>query len=210
MFKWFKRFGRLCCGPKNKEAPAYFYYDIGTSFKCWFTDPGNNKFSSFYYYDTETSEFCRIRLELNRRTNRHDDGRAAVFYRNNRIVGFSSRDDLDVSPRAWHIQNTSSGSRLFYRNHLILESEPGPNAQHVYDCSDSSPFIHAGNPVIPLENAVLPPGVMMEHLLHLARVSTSWKRDLYLTAKDATPTQLAYKILAAVNIPLNDANVSNV
>lgn len=203
MFKWFRRFGRLCCGPGKKEAPAFCYYDIGTGFKCWFTDPGQSKFSSFYYYDTDTSEFCRIRLELNRRSSSRDDGSAGVFYRSYRAVGFSARDDLDISPRAWQIQKTAAGSRLYYKDYFFLDSEPGINARHVYDCSDVHNTIHSGNPVIPLQDAVLPPGVMMEHLLHLARISVTRKKNIFLASKDATPNQLANKILAASNMPLS-------
>ncbi len=198
-FKWVKRF---FTASKKNEAPSYCVYDTETKFQSWFTAPENNGFSSFYCYHTETNEFCRIRLELNRRVHGRDDGRTSIFYRNYRAVGFSSRDDLDTNPRAWRIQDTAFGSQLLYKDYLFLNSEPNEEMKHVYDSSDPWRSIHSGNPVILPGNAILPPGIGMEHLLKLARISVSRKQDIFLTSRNATPDQLANKILAAINLPL--------
>ncbi|KIS41961.1 hypothetical protein [Kosakonia radicincitans] len=171
-------------------------------FKSWFTAPTNGGFSSFYYYNPATKEFCRIRLELQRSPLRQDDGRTGVFYRDNRVVGFSTNENLNFrNKRLWCIQKTESGDRLLYQGYYLLNSEPRVWEKYVYDSSDTLHSIHKGNPIIPAEKAVLPPGIRMDHLLRLAKVAIMRKQDIYLTSRDATPEHLARKILAEMNFP---------
>lgn len=198
-FKWVKRF---FTASEKKEIPPFCFYDVETEFQTWFTLPRNNGFSSFYCYHTKTNEFCRVRLELNRQGKYGDDGRTSVFYSNYRAIGFSSRNDLDTRPWAWCVKNTAFGSRLLYKDYLFLNSEPDEKNKYVYDSSDPRIYIHRGNPIVPQEEAVLPPGIRREHLLKLVRVAFSRKHNIRLTDRNATPNQLANKILASINLPL--------
>ncbi|WP_208657799.1 hypothetical protein [Kosakonia sp. MUSA4] len=171
-------------------------------FKCWFTAPKNKGFSSFYYYQPDTKEFCRIRLELNRYSRGRDDGRTSVFYHPYRAVGFSARNDLDYNKRQlWRIHKIGKGDRLLYQGGLLLNAEPNRDEKYIYDSANTCLGIHKGNPVIPFDEAILPLGIRKYHLLKLAKIAVMWKKDIYLTPKNASPEQLANKILAEINFP---------
>lgn len=171
-------------------------------FKYWFTAPKNNGFSSFYFYKLDTKEFCRIRLELNRHSRNQNDGRTSAFYYAYRAVGFAASKYLDCTNRQfWRIQKTGSGDRLLYQGKFLLNSEPNMLERYVYDSSNTLLGIHKGNPMVSSTEAILPPGIRTYHLLKLARIAVMRKKDIYLTPKNATPDQLANKIMAEINFP---------
>lgn len=168
-------------------------------FKYWFTAPKGGAFSSFYMFNPVSRVFCRIRLELNRKTTEKDNGETGAFYRDYRVVGFSSRSNLDIGNLSlWRISTSDSCHRLVYESIMALRAEPEHWGEHVYDTSNAEISIHKGNPIIPEEEAILPGTVKIADLIALAKIAIKNKSSVVLTGKDATGAELAQAILTAI------------
>ncbi|KAF1370474.1 hypothetical protein [Yokenella regensburgei] len=156
----------------------------------WFTQPANS-FASCYLYDQETHEFCRVRLELNR----DDNHGTFVSYYATRAVGFvaDGQNYRTSQNQRWTINDAN---RLCY-NGAPLPQDP-VSGMTVFDSTDPASFVHRGNPIT---NApVLPPGISQAQLRQLADLVRAEGPDgrVQLTARDATPQQLAQAIVAAI------------
>lgn len=90
---------------------------------------------------------------------------------------------------------------MIYRQEFILSSDPNVREKYIYDSSNTREGIHKGNAIISSSEVILPPCIRKYHLLKLAKIAIMWKKDIYLTSKNATPEQLANKILAEINFP---------
>jgi hypothetical protein len=166
----------------------------------WFTQPPGS-FASYYQYDTVTGEFSRTRLELGR-TSSSSTNDTFVSYYPERYVGFSNKSYSTSNPSA-HWSVNDKGQLCYDGNALPGKPSTGWG---VYDSSDTSSFVHRGNPVT--VKPELPTGIEAKHLTLLANDAFISGKKTILTDGSAKPAELvdALKTQVCRVLKVNDFN----